>query len=57
MYEVNLWVWQFGWGRPRMGGLFVSETEETRDAVVRAMRRGVTRHAAVRQPGAEMNEM
>ena len=32
VYEVNPWLWQFGRGRPRLGGLSVSETE----AVVRA---------------------
>ena len=29
-------LWQFGRGRPRLGGLSVSETEERREAVVRA---------------------
>ena len=36
VYEVNPWLWQFGRGRPRLGGLTVSETEERRDAVNRA---------------------
>ena len=43
MYEVNPLMWQFGHGRPRVGGLSrlsVSETdsdsEERRDAVNRA---------------------
>ena len=39
VYEVNPWLWQFGRGRrPRIGGLSVSdsETEERRDAVIRA---------------------
>ena len=36
VYEVNPWLWQFGRGRPRIGGLSVSETEERRDVVVRA---------------------
>ena len=26
VYEVNPWLWQFGRGRPRIGGLSVSET-------------------------------
>ena len=34
VYEVNPWLWQFGRGRPHLGGLSVSETEERRDAVV-----------------------
>ena len=36
VYEVNPWLWQFGRGRPRLGGLSVSETEDRREAVVRA---------------------
>ena len=36
VYEVNPWLWQFGRGRPGLGGLSVSETEERREAVVRA---------------------
>ena len=36
MHEVNPWLWQFGRGRPRLAGLSVSETEDRREAVVRA---------------------
>ena len=36
VYEVNPWLWQFGRGMPRLGGLSVSETEDRREAVVRA---------------------
>ena len=36
MYEVNAWLWQFGRGRPRLGVLSVSQTEDRREAVVRA---------------------
>jgi hypothetical protein len=28
VYEVNPWLWQFGRGKPRMGGLSVEETAE-----------------------------
>ena len=35
VYELNPWLWQFGRGRPRIGGLYESETEG-RDAVNRA---------------------
>ena len=28
VYEVNQWLWQFGWGKPRLGGLSVAATEE-----------------------------
>ena len=36
VYEVNPWLWQFGRGRPRLGGLTVSETEDRREAVNRS---------------------
>ena len=36
VYEVNPWLWQFGRGRPSIGGLSVSETKERRDVGVRA---------------------
>ena len=26
VYEVNPWLWQFGWGKPRLGGLSVEKT-------------------------------
>ena len=26
VYEVNLWMWQFGRGKPRLGGLTVKQT-------------------------------
>ena len=34
--EVNQWLWQFGRGRPHIGGLSVSETEGRHDSVNRA---------------------
>ncbi len=30
VYEVNPWLWQFGRGKPRQGGLSVEATEERR---------------------------
>ena len=40
VYEFNPWLWQFGRGRPRIGGPgacpCLPETEERRDVVVRA---------------------
>ena len=30
MYEVNIWLWQFGRGRPRIGGRDVAEAERRR---------------------------
>jgi hypothetical protein len=31
-YEVNTWLWQFGRGKPRLGGLTIEETSERQDA-------------------------
>ena len=36
VYEVNLWLWQFGFGKPRLGGLTIKETSERNDAVSNA---------------------
>jgi hypothetical protein len=30
VYEVNPWLWQFGRGKPRLGGLTIEETSEKR---------------------------
>ncbi len=32
VYEVNPWLWQFGRGKPRLGGLTVTETAERKKA-------------------------
>ena len=32
VYEVNTWLWQFGRGKPRLGGLSVEATEERMQA-------------------------
>ena len=32
VYEVNPWLWQFGRGKPRLGGLSVEETAERKQA-------------------------
>jgi hypothetical protein len=32
VYEVNLWLWQFGRGRPRLGDLSVEDTAERKQA-------------------------
>ena len=45
-YEVNTWLWQFGRGRERLGGLSVSETEDRREQVVSA---GAKRGAETRR--------
>jgi hypothetical protein len=33
VYEVNPYLWQFGRGKPRLGGLTIEETSERKDAV------------------------
>ena len=32
VYEVNTWLWQFGRGKPRIGGLTIEETAERQDS-------------------------
>ena len=32
VYEVNTWLWQFGRGKPRIGGLTIEETSERQDS-------------------------
>ena len=34
VYEMNQWLWRSGKGKPRLGGLSVSETEELRIAAL-----------------------
>ena len=31
VYEVNTWLWQFGRGKPRIGGLTIEETLKRQD--------------------------
>ena len=35
IYELNQWLWEFGRGKPRLGGLSVTATEELRIAVAK----------------------
>ena len=37
VYEVNQWLWQFGRGKPRLGGLAIEVTSERMDAVGNAL--------------------
>ncbi len=37
VYEVNPWLWQFGRGKPCLGGLTIKETSERKDAVSNAL--------------------
>ena len=34
-YELNQWLWEFGRGKPRLGGLSVTATEELSIAVAK----------------------
>ena len=45
MYEVNLWLWQFGRGKPRLGGLSVEDTDDRKEAALkeRSLRGAETR--------------
>ena len=45
-YDVNTWLWQFGRGRERLGGLSVSEAEDRREQVYSA---GAQRGAETRR--------
>ena len=42
MYEVNTWLWNFGRGKPRLGGLTVKETAMRKEAV----RKGQSKRSA-----------
>ena len=33
VYEVNQWLWQFGRGKPRLGGLKIEDISDRHDAV------------------------
>ncbi len=33
MYEVNTWLWNFGSGKPRLGGLTVEQTATLKETV------------------------
>ncbi len=37
VYEVNSWLWQFGRGKPRIGGLTIEETAEKQDAARKSL--------------------
>ncbi len=45
VYEVNPWLWQFGRGKPCLGGLSVEETDDRKEAALkeRSLRRAETR--------------
>ena len=35
VYEVNQWLWQFGRGKPRLGGLSVEDTDDRKEAALK----------------------
>ena len=35
MYEVNLWLWQFGRGKQRLGGLSIEKTDDRKEAALK----------------------
>ena len=37
VYEVNPWLWQFGRGTPRLGGLSVEETDDRKEAALKVL--------------------
>ncbi len=37
VYQVNTWLWQFGRGKPRLGGLTIEETGVRQDAARKAL--------------------
>ncbi len=39
VYEVNAWLWSFGRGKPRLGGLSIEQTEARHDAAASEARR------------------
>jgi hypothetical protein len=39
VYEVNTWLWSFGRGKPRLGGLSIVQTQARQDAAASEARR------------------
>ncbi len=37
VYEVNQWLWQFGRGKPRLGGLSVETTDDKKETVLKEL--------------------
>ncbi len=37
VYEVNPWLWQFGRGKLRLGGLSVEETDDRKEAALKEL--------------------
>jgi hypothetical protein len=37
IYEVNTWLWQFGLGKPPLGGLTIEETSARQDSAAKSL--------------------
>jgi hypothetical protein len=37
VYEENLWLWQFGGGKQRLGGLSVEKTDDRKEAALKEL--------------------
>jgi hypothetical protein len=37
VYEVNQWLWQFGRGKPHLGGLSVEKTDDRKEAALKEL--------------------
>jgi hypothetical protein len=45
VYEVNPWLWQFGRGKLRLGGLSVEKTDDRKEAALKErLLRGAETH-------------
>ena len=53
-YEVNPWLWPFGRGKPRLGGLFIQKTAEKKDAASDARRKSAAGSKRVRKDGSSL---
>ncbi len=50
VYEVNPWLWQFGRGKPRLGGLTFEQTTERKDDVSTARHTRTAETKQLRKP-------
>jgi len=57
VYEVNPWLWQFGRGKPRLGGLSIQKTAEKKDAASDARRKRAAESKRVRKTAPALFEV
>ena len=53
IYEVNPWLWQFGRGKPRLGGLSIEQTVERKDAASDARHKRAAETRRARKTGSQ----